>query len=83
MLVALPLNYAFTAVATGFTARFLPLDPGQAALAATLVSFAVFAVIVLAAFSVRSIARLWLLMTLTGVSMALLTWQSILLQGRL
>ncbi len=59
-LAAIPANYLLTALATACLARALPLPPAEASIAATLFSFALFAIVVLVAFAIRSVKRLWL-----------------------
>ncbi|MEM9594275.1 MAG: hypothetical protein AAGD06_08430 [Acidobacteriota bacterium] len=82
ILAAVPLNYVYTSVATAFAARHLPVDPAQASLTATLGSFLLFTAVVIVAFSVRSILRLWIFLVATGAAMGLMVWTSILLEGR-
>jgi len=81
-LLAIPLNYALTAIVTGLLARHLPLARVEASIAATLLSFAIFPVIAMAIFYARSTLRAWLWMTgaivLLGAALAL----SIQLGGR-
>ncbi|MFT3965790.1 MAG: hypothetical protein QM690_07915 [Sphingobium sp.] len=43
VLAAVPLNYALTTTIVACLARFLPMDPAQASIAATLASFMIFA----------------------------------------
>ncbi|MEM7480017.1 MAG: hypothetical protein AAF481_02490 [Acidobacteriota bacterium] len=83
ILAAIPANYVYTALATAFAARFLPLDPGPASVAATLASFLLFAILVTVAFFIRRVGRLWLFLVATGVPMALLLWRSLAAEGRL
>ncbi|MEM1177478.1 MAG: hypothetical protein AAGM22_03980 [Acidobacteriota bacterium] len=58
------------------------MDPGQASAAANLLSFLLFAVLALVAFSVQSVGRLWLILLASGTLMALVVWTSILSEGR-
>ncbi|MEM7049967.1 MAG: hypothetical protein AAF604_09910 [Acidobacteriota bacterium] len=83
LLTAIPVNYGYTALATAFAARYLPLDPGPASVAATTASFLLFANLVMVAFSIRRISRLWLFLAATGGPMALLLWLSLAAEGRL
>lgn len=82
-LAAVPLNYALTALATIGLARILPGGPVQASVAATLLSFAIFALVAMLCFSVRSTAKLWLVMIGAGATLALADWLLILWGGRL
>ena len=82
LMAAVPLNYAYTSTVTVFAARQLPMDPAQASVAANMMSFLVFAVLALVAFSVHSIARLWIFLLASGAMMALMAWTSILAEGR-
>tara|TARA_R100000988_G_C3877053_1_gene106549 strand:+ start:242 stop:430 length:189 start_codon:yes stop_codon:yes gene_type:complete len=60
----------------------LPLRPLEASTAATLLSFLVFALLVLAAFSVRSILKLSIWMTGAGLVLGGMLWVSIAAGGR-
>lgn len=80
---AIPANYVLTSLGTAGLARLLPLRPEEASIAATLFSFAVFAAIAIAAFAVRSVARLWLWMMGAGVALSGALWLSIATGGRL
>lgn len=82
-LAAIPANYVLTSLAIGCLARLLPTRPEEASVAATLFSFALFAVLALAAFAVRSVARLWLVMAGTGLILGGGLWLSIATGGRL
>lgn len=53
-------GYIVTSQVIAVLALLLPLPPSEAALAATLLSFAIYAAIVLAVFAIRSIARVWI-----------------------
>jgi len=52
-------GYAFTYAATAALARLLPLDPVDALVSATLLSFAVYTGAILWAFACRSASRAW------------------------
>lgn len=66
---ALPVIYAVTALATACAARLLPMTRVEATIAATISSFALFAILILVAFLVRSAVTLWL--WLVGAGLAL------------
>ncbi|ALH82822.1 hypothetical protein [Sphingopyxis macrogoltabida] len=83
ILAAVPLNYALTALLTVWLARILPGGPAQASVGATLMSFAIFALIAMLCFAVRSTAKLWLVMVGAGAALALADWLLILWGGRL
>ncbi len=59
LLAALLGGYLFTYAFTAALARLLPLAPGDAVIAATLPSFAIYTVAVLWAFGTRSARRAW------------------------
>lgn len=82
-LAAIPLNYAVTAALTMLVARLLPGGAVQASTGATLLSFAIFAGLAMAAFGVRSLARLWLGMIGVGLLAGLADWLLIVQGGRL
>lgn len=83
VLAAIPANYALTSLAIACAARTVPMPPAEASVAATLLSFAFFAVIALFAFGMRSTARLWLWMVCAGFLLGGGLWVSILVEGRL
>lgn len=82
-LAAIPANYVLTSLAIACLARLLPMRPEEASVAATLFSFALFAVLALTAFAVRSVARLWLAMAGAGLLLGGGLWLSIATGGRL
>ena len=82
-IAAVPLNYACTALLTVLLARLLPGSPAQASIAATLFSFAIFASIAMAAFAVRSVAKLWLALVAVAAAAAIADWLLIATGGRL
>jgi len=82
-LAAIPLNYLLTSIVVGLLARHLPLNPVEASAAATLASFAIFAVIAMAVFQARSAGRAWLWMAGATLVLGGLLALSIHLGGRL
>ena len=60
-------GYVVTGLAVACLARLLPMRAAEASIAATLASFAIYASIVVTAFSTRSMLRVWI-----GLSGALL-----------
>ena len=83
VMAALPANYLLTSIVTACIARLLPMPPAEASIAATLFSFALFALIALTAFGMRSIARLWLWMVVAAAVLGGGLWLSIEAGGRL
>jgi len=59
-LLAIPGGYAISALCTASLALAFQADRAQAVLGATMFSFAVYCVVVIWAFSARSLARAWL-----------------------
>ncbi|WP_437879795.1 hypothetical protein [Pseudomonas sp. LRF_L74] len=53
-------GYALTCALVIFLGAIIPLPKGQAVLAASLASFAIFTAIIIWAFSVESLRKLWL-----------------------
>lgn len=82
-LAAVPLNYAVTAALTMLVARLLPDGAAQASIGATLLSFVIFAGIAMAAFAIRSAAKLWIGLVAIGLLAGGLDWLLIALGGRL
>ena len=82
-LAAVPLNYAVTSALTMLLARLLPGGPVQASIGATLLSFAIFAALVMTAFAVRSVRALWLGLVAVGLAAGAADWLLILWGGRL
>jgi Ca2+/Na+ antiporter len=76
-------GYVVTSLAVACLARTLPMAPAEASIAATLASFAIFAVIILAAFSARSVLRLWLWLGGAMLVLGAGLWLSIVTGGRL
>jgi len=83
VVAAIPANYVLTSLATACVARLLPASPAEASVAATLFSFALFAIIALTAFGMRSLARLWLWMAVATAVLGGGLWLSIEAGGRL
>lgn len=82
-LAAVPLNYAVTTALTMLIARLLPGGAQQASIGATMLSFAVFAVIAMIAFAARSVLRLWAVLIGIGLLAGGLDWLLIMWGGRL
>lgn len=83
VLAAIPANYLLTSLAVACLARLLPMRPEEASVAATILSFALFAAIALTAFATRSVVRLWLWMAGAGLILGGGLWLSIATGGRL
>lgn len=83
LLLAIVGGYGWTALATAFLARFLPLSALEATIAATLASFAIYAVLILCVVHARRLARAALLMALSAAAMAGPLWIAIVTEGRL
>ncbi len=83
LLLAIPAGYGWTALATGFLARVLPLPALEATIAATLASFAIYAAIIVWIVHTRYLGRATLLMALTAAAMAGSLWIAIAVEGRL
>ncbi|MBY8824030.1 hypothetical protein K7G82_17120 [Sphingomonas colocasiae] len=83
LLLAIPLGYGWTALATASLARFLPLPALEATIAATLASFGIYAALIVWIFHAQHPGRAALLMALSAAAMAGPLWISILLEGRL
>lgn len=69
-------TYAVTALLTALLARILPIATAQASMAATLLAFAVFPVLVLTSFAVRSPWRLWAWLMGAGALLSAGLWLS-------
>jgi hypothetical protein len=78
-----PLNYAVTSALTMLIARLLPGDAAQASITATMLSFAIFAALAMAAFAVRSVAKLWIGLAAAGLIAGAADWLLIAIGGRL
>ncbi|PIB94603.1 hypothetical protein CSW62_08345 [Caulobacter sp. FWC2] len=80
---AIPGGYLVTSLVVGLLARGLPMAPSEAATTATLASFAIYAVIILLAFSARRTLTVWAWMTSAVMVLGAVLWLSIHLGGRL
>ncbi|TVV72924.1 hypothetical protein [Sphingomonas solaris] len=83
VVAAVPLGYAVAAAWAMALARILPGDPAQAAVAATLVSFALCAFAAMWAFAARSGWRAFWSLALLGGTGGAIAWASIAASGRL
>lgn len=87
LLAAIPANYALTSLATACLARLLwkglGVDAANASVTATLLSFAVFAIVALTAFGMRSVARIWIGMIVAALVLGGALWLSLMAGGRL
>jgi len=81
LIAAIPANYLVTSAATACIARLLwrgmGVDPANASVAATLISFALFAVLALVAFGARSVVKLWLWLAGSGLTLGITLWFSL------
>ncbi|HWV60114.1 MAG TPA: hypothetical protein VN034_05645 [Sphingopyxis sp.] len=82
-LAAVPLNYAVTTALTMLIARLLPGGGAQASIAATMLSFVIFAGLAMTAFAVRSVAKLWIGLVAAGLVAGAADWLLIAMGGRL
>ena len=73
-IAAVPAAYPATAFATIALARRLPMPDDQATVTATLVSFAIFALIVLTAFGTRKAGHVWLGLSGATLLLAVVAW---------
>ena len=83
VIAAIPANYVLTSIITALLARHLPMATAEASMAATLMSYAVFAVIAMVAFSASSSVRLWMWVGGATLVLGALLWVSIQMGGRL
>jgi hypothetical protein len=87
IVAAVPANYLVTSLATACLARLLAhglaVNPAEASVTATLLSFALFATIALFAFGLRSVSRLWLWLAVSGGVLGAALWLSLGMGGRL
>jgi hypothetical protein len=83
VLAAVVGGYAVTNLATSLLARLLPLPPADAVTAVTLVSFLIWAAVILVMFAVRSTAKAWLWLAVAALVLGAGLWASIQLGGRL
>jgi len=76
-------GYGVTSLAVACLARILPMRPAEASIAATLASFAIYAGIIVAIFSARSVLRVWLWLGAAALLLGGGLYWSILTGGRL
>ncbi|MGC4027630.1 MAG: DUF3649 domain-containing protein [Steroidobacteraceae bacterium] len=74
VLVAVAGGYAVTALTTVLLALIWPVPKAQSVLAADMLSFALYVVVVIWAFAVRSLIRVWAGIAGLAVVLALLVW---------
>jgi hypothetical protein len=67
-------GYMLTALAIATLAVYLPLEPAEASLTATMLSFAIYAGIVLWVFATHSAWRVWLCMAAAMAILKVLFW---------
>lgn len=79
----MPVNYILTTILTALLARHLPMRPSEASIAATLLSYLIFAVLAMVIFAARSTRRMWLWLGSATMGAGLLLALSILWGGRL
>jgi len=75
-LAAIVGGYVLTSSAVAAIAVYLPLASADATLTATLLSFAIYAGIVLWVFATQSAMRVWLIMAAAAVTLKALLWIS-------
>ncbi|MFW2831097.1 hypothetical protein [Sphingomonas sp. ID0503] len=83
VLAAVPLNYAATAATVILLARILPGTTAGASIAATFLSFTIFAFLAMTAFAVRHPLKAWALIGGLGIVAGLASWALIAAGGRL
>jgi hypothetical protein len=83
ILTAFPLGYAATSLVVMALARLLPGDRAQVTVTASLLSFAVYAALVVYIFAAASTARAFLATLAILAAAAGVTWLSIASGGRL
>lgn len=76
-------GYAVTSLAVACLARTLPLPPAEASIAATLLSFGLYATVILVVFAARSAGKAWLYLLLASTLLGGGLWLSIATGGRL
>lgn len=74
ILAAIIGGYALTSALSVLLALLLPVSRSEATLAATMLSFVVYAVVVLWVFAARSVMRVWLTLLVTALPLWLLCW---------
>lgn len=80
-LAAIVGGYVLTALATTAMAIFLPMAPAEASLTATMLSFAIYACIVLWVFATRSAMRAWTGIVVSSLALWALMWLQRALAG--
>jgi hypothetical protein len=83
ILTAFPLGYAATSLLVMALARLLPGDRAQVTVTVSLLSFALYAALVVFVFAARSAGRALLTTALIGAVAGGITWASIVTGGRL
>lgn len=76
-------GYVVTALAVACLARLLPMRPAEASIAATLASFTIYASLIVAIFSARSMVRVWICLGSALLLLGTALYFSILTGGRL
>lgn len=80
---AFPLAYGATSLVVMALARLLPGNRAQATVVASLLSFAIYAGLIVAVFAARSAGRAFLITLTIGAVAGGITWASIAMGGRL
>lgn len=80
-LAAIVGGYVLTALGTAALAVFLLMPRAEATLTATMLSFAIYACIVLWAFAIRTAWRAWAGIVLTALALNALLWLQQVLAG--
>jgi len=81
-IAAIPGGYVLTSLASACLARLLPTTRVEAASAGMVLSFGIFAALLIWAFSARSVLRLWLWMGGSAALLGIVLALSILHGGR-
>jgi len=74
VVAAAVVGYAFTSTATVLLALLWPLPRAEAVLAATMLSFMLYALVIVWAFSVKRVGHVWIVLSATTVIVAAVTW---------
>ena len=82
-IAAIFLGYLFSALSTAVLARLLPGSRIEATMAATLLSFAIYAAVAVWAFADAKAWRVWLGLTAGSGLLAAILWISLTLEPRL
>lgn len=80
---AIVVGYVFAALCTAVLARLLPGGPQEATIAATLLSFALYAAVVVWAFADPRTWRVWLGLAGGCAALGAVLWISLILEPRL